>query len=636
MNIEKIQLQFKPGSFQQVNNQIIFTDTQSKSTVSFRAPLKPYLDLFSQGLSLQQVLTRMLAEGQNPNPIHAYQCLKRICMKKCITNDDQFSSFFQEETKSEIEFDHSLMLQPFSEVLICKESIKWSGQIILASLFSLVGLVSLLRVPNIQSALDFESFSAHDILSILLIPSLTTSLIAVGHLFSQFIFSGQLPTTRLCLSPIGISVQAENRVAENFFEALLQFLTGLLGCMALNLALAIGSDSSATLARLVFFLTFALVVGSHRSGWLTGFISTLSGPKKKLAPLRLFVGATVIITYLSFLVFLFKSEVEFIQAFLQQTKPQSLVLSALLAAIAIWTVLACLDLVTQIISALKLFAALIDDDYLNKSSAVVNSENFDLRKFLMQLPLFAKLDTDTINKLAAESKIYKVGPKTKLCRQGEQSTDLYVFIKGQAEVFKYIGPNRQKKILTLESRSVFGEGGFFFRQPRSATVITTTESLVLRISNSGSFQISRSAEFEENFKRYVWSYQALASSPMFSELPRESLQFFLNHGKVIEVQRGQMIFNQGSTGQDLYLIIQGGVDAVQDGITVNSMKALEIFGEIALLKAIPRTTTCVANQKTLLYMIDRDSFWEILSQNIELAMHVESLALSRWQNSTNH
>lgn len=46
---------------------------------------------------------------------------------------------------------------------------------------------------------------------------------------------------------------------------------------------------------------------------------------------------------------------------------------------------------------------------------------------------------------------------------------------------------------------------------------------------------------------------------------------------------------------------------------------------------IPRTASISALEETLLLKISREAFWEILSQNIELAMFIESVSEARIQ-----
>lgn len=76
----------------------------------------------------------------------------------------------------------------------------------------------------------------------------------------------------------------------------------------------------------------------------------------------------------------------------------------------------------------------------------------------------------------------------------------------------------------------------------------------------------------------------------------------------IEVAPGAPVFMRGDRGDRFYAIASGRVAVEAEGGTVRSLGAGDFFGEIALLRDIPRTATVRAFDDVQLYAIERDDF----------------------------
>ena len=103
-------------------------------------------------------------------------------------------------------------------------------------------------------------------------------------------------------------------------------------------------------------------------------------------------------------------------------------------------------------------------------------------------------------------------------------------------------------------------------------------------------------------------FARLEAIPMFAALPQGTLEQLSRELTSVTVPAGTDIFQQGDAGDLLYIVDEGNVSIVRNGAEINVMHPGEFFGEIALLRDIPRTATARANEDVKLYALARDVF----------------------------
>jgi CRP-like cAMP-binding protein len=100
----------------------------------------------------------------------------------------------------------------------------------------------------------------------------------------------------------------------------------------------------------------------------------------------------------------------------------------------------------------------------------------------------------------------------------------------------------------------------------------------------------------------------LRSLPLFAELPAPALEGLAAALTPVTVPAGSELIRQGDPGDAYYAIAAGELDARQDGRFLRRCGRGEGVGEIALLRAIPRTATVVAHTAATVYKLDREPF----------------------------
>ncbi len=103
-------------------------------------------------------------------------------------------------------------------------------------------------------------------------------------------------------------------------------------------------------------------------------------------------------------------------------------------------------------------------------------------------------------------------------------------------------------------------------------------------------------------------FRLLRGNSIFAPLPVATLERLSNDLQPLAAPAGQEVITQGDAGDRFYLIEAGSVDVFEDGEHCRTEGPGESFGEIALLRDVPRTATVRTTSKTELLALERDQF----------------------------
>jgi CRP-like cAMP-binding protein len=102
--------------------------------------------------------------------------------------------------------------------------------------------------------------------------------------------------------------------------------------------------------------------------------------------------------------------------------------------------------------------------------------------------------------------------------------------------------------------------------------------------------------------------ELLRANPIFAPLPGSTLEQLAGALEEVRAPVGEEIVRQGEPGDRFYLIKEGTLDVYINGELVQSLRPGDSFGEIALLKDVPRTATVTARTEAALLALDRRHF----------------------------
>jgi len=100
----------------------------------------------------------------------------------------------------------------------------------------------------------------------------------------------------------------------------------------------------------------------------------------------------------------------------------------------------------------------------------------------------------------------------------------------------------------------------------------------------------------------------LRSLPLFAELPAPAIEGLAAALTPVHLPVGAVLIRQGDLGDAYYAIAAGELDALQDGHFLRRCGRGDGIGEIALLRAIPRTATVIAHSAATVYELKGDLF----------------------------
>lgn len=123
--------------------------------------------------------------------------------------------------------------------------------------------------------------------------------------------------------------------------------------------------------------------------------------------------------------------------------------------------------------------------------------------------------------------------------------------------------------------------------------------------------------------------ELLRAVPLFAPLPLATVEHLAARLAPVDVHPGDVVVEQGAPGERYFLVQEGEVEVVRDGEAIGTLGRGEGFGEIALLRDVPRTATVRARGHARLLALDRDVFVPAVTGNPRAVQAAERLVRER-------
>ena len=123
--------------------------------------------------------------------------------------------------------------------------------------------------------------------------------------------------------------------------------------------------------------------------------------------------------------------------------------------------------------------------------------------------------------------------------------------------------------------------------------------------------------------------EMLRKIEIFAELPEPVLERLAAEATPISVAAGQVVVSRGEVGNHFYAIATGKAAVERDDGTTRELGPGDFFGEIALLRDVPRTATVRATEPLRLYALERDEFLTAVTGHAPTVATAESIVVTR-------
>eukprot|EP00931_Biecheleriopsis_adriatica_P097311 TRINITY_DN7107_c0_g3_i1.p1 TRINITY_DN7107_c0_g3~~TRINITY_DN7107_c0_g3_i1.p1 ORF type:complete len:786 (-),score=183.19 TRINITY_DN7107_c0_g3_i1:141-2498(-) len=272
----------------------------------------------------------------------------------------------------------------------------------------------------------------------------------------------------------------------------------------------------------------------------------------------------------------------------------------------------------------------------------------EILKFLTQVKLFKRLPEEYHTTLASACENVDFKPKNVIIKQGDDGDEFFIIKSGEADV--EVGG---KKVATLKMNEYFGENALLRNEPRTATITAKTELKALKITREQFDKLGLREKLEFPQRKAVGggappneniAKEPSPKTPEERKLMSEALRKNDNLQSIVslddnrtnqmidvawkeKVSKGTKLIEEGDLNADYFYIVQEGafdIVVTNDNKENNSAPATMVvgtigkggsFGELALLYFAPRAATVQAKDNSLVWVIDRKNFKEILAKS---------------------
>ncbi|MCD6499480.1 MAG: cyclic nucleotide-binding domain-containing protein [Deltaproteobacteria bacterium] len=261
----------------------------------------------------------------------------------------------------------------------------------------------------------------------------------------------------------------------------------------------------------------------------------------------------------------------------------------------------------------------------------------DYPETLLKIPLLSELPEPSFVKVCETIRCIRLPAGSMVIREGEMGRSFFWLARGSVSVYKTDMRGRQTELAQLGEGALFGEMALIQAAPRSASVQTRSDADLLEVDSAA---LSTMAEHLDavalaldRFARERLLNNLLATSALFVPFSRKQRMDLLRRFTGHEVAPGTIIINEGDEGRGLYVVLSGEVEITkeQEGeqVPLATLKAGDIFGEIALLKGFPATATVTATRRSTILFLDRTYFKRLVNALPEIRAMFENMTEER-------
>jgi CRP/FNR family transcriptional regulator, cyclic AMP receptor protein len=109
-----------------------------------------------------------------------------------------------------------------------------------------------------------------------------------------------------------------------------------------------------------------------------------------------------------------------------------------------------------------------------------------------------------------------------------------------------------------------------------------------------------------------------------------TFEFLRREPEIRDYKKGQTVFRQGDPGSDcMFGVVEGAIDIQIGAKTVEHVRPMHIFGEMALIDQRPRSATAIAAVDSRIAVIDKKRFVRLVEMTPLFALNMMQVISER-------
>lgn len=251
------------------------------------------------------------------------------------------------------------------------------------------------------------------------------------------------------------------------------------------------------------------------------------------------------------------------------------------------------------------------------------------RELLQGLAVFQNFSRNELDQLVPLLHTRRYPAGCLIIRQGDPAESCFFLISGLVQVQERDITGENRTLAILKDGDFFGESALLKAGIRLASIQTVAESVTMVLVARDFNELSnKQPELVKRIRERLATFQLLLRIPLFTDLPANLLRSVLPRVRTEQYDPDCAIVVKGDIGHEFYLIKSGKVEVL--AVTADAEEHIcdlgprSYFGEIALLRDIPRTATVRAIAPTEVLVLGKEDFFQLIEGSAAFAASLKS------------
>jgi cAMP-dependent protein kinase regulator len=261
------------------------------------------------------------------------------------------------------------------------------------------------------------------------------------------------------------------------------------------------------------------------------------------------------------------------------------------------------------------------------------------REVIDNISIFRDFSVDEKQLIVGHLRYQRFAAGELIIEQGTQGNACYLTLSGEVQVEERDIAGQDRILAFLHENDLFGESALLEDVARKASVRATTDTVLLSLSKADFLRFGEQhLGLLDKIRTRLHNMHLLIKIPLFGDVAPNLLRLILPHVTSQVSKRGETIVRQGDIGREFFIIRSGKVKVYAASETgeapICELGPREYFGEIALLKEIPRTATVRSLRETELLVLNKEIFTRLIHGSELFASNVAAMGDGRLLNTS--